>query len=299
MEELTVFHQLKNDVLLTYQKHYPFFKGNWKTFSSNDIQNLIDLISKEVKQSISEKWIYTHLKPEQNDKLPRKDMLDILSQFVGFSGWDEYVFTHKKEVVAVDENSIPTKKKYSLWLFLGLILLIAIGFYFIFKKENKTIEIQDSFTNETITNEVEAVIVKDSTEIPVDIKEEAKIEISVKDSVKIKLKSPFYKEKTVVVNAEGNQKIQLEPNDYAMILKGFMKADIKDWQTRKEQLNLILDENLEVLVMLKDNLGAEYFNKEEFAELVIVPSATLKKMKIVEIKSADNQKINFIRIIQE
>lgn len=84
MEELTVFQHLKKDVLLKYQEHYPYFEGSWKTFSSNDIQNLIELISAEVKQTVSEKWIYTHLKPEQNEKLPRKDMLDILSQFAGY-----------------------------------------------------------------------------------------------------------------------------------------------------------------------------------------------------------------------
>ena len=44
MNSLNVFFQLKNDVLLTYQKQYPYFEGNWKTFSSQDIQNLIDLI---------------------------------------------------------------------------------------------------------------------------------------------------------------------------------------------------------------------------------------------------------------
>ena len=55
-----------------------------------------------------------------------------------------------------------------------------------------------------------------------------------------------------------------------MILKGFMKSDIKDWQTRKEQLQQILANDLEVLVMLKNDLGIEYFNKQEFSEKLIV-----------------------------
>jgi hypothetical protein len=84
-----------------------------------------------------------------------------------------------------------------------------------------------------------------------------------------------------------------------MMLKAFMLSDIKDWQTRKEQLNKILSDNLEVIVMLKDDLGAEYFNKSEFSQKLIVPTASLKKMKIVEIKNDANDKIQFIRIKQE
>ena len=84
-----------------------------------------------------------------------------------------------------------------------------------------------------------------------------------------------------------------------MMLKGFMKSDIKDWQTRKEQLQMILADDLEVLVMLKDDLGAEYFNKKEFSERIIIPSVALKRMKVVDIQSNKENKIHFIRIIQE
>ncbi|MEI7509845.1 MAG: hypothetical protein WCJ62_10330, partial [Flavobacterium sp.] len=92
MNELQQFQKLKEKVLLKYQEQCPFFQGNWKTFSSQDIQNLIGLIEVQCKQTISEKWIYTHLKPESNSKIPRKDMLNILSQFVGYSGWEEFIF---------------------------------------------------------------------------------------------------------------------------------------------------------------------------------------------------------------
>ena len=40
-------------------------------------------------------------------------------------------------------------------------------------------------------------------------------------------------------------------------------------------------------------------NKEEFSEKLIIPSESLKKMKVLEIKNASNKQINFIRIIQQ
>lgn len=299
MNLIDVFHKLKNDVLLTYQKQYPYFEGNWKTFSSQDIQNLIDLIAVQVKQTVSEKWIYTHLKVEANDKLPRKDMLDILSQLVGYSGWDEYVFKWKQEVVP---NVVQSKRNYNVVFSLGFIGLFLIGFFsyrYLNREEVQTIEVKNAFTEEQINSEeVKAVMIENNVETPIEIVD-SKIQITTKDSAKIVLKSPYYKDKTIVVGKENSNTISLQPDDYAMMLKGFMKSDIKDWETRKEQLQKILADDLEVLVMLKNDLGIEYFNKQEFSEKLIVPSVALKRMKVIDIQSNDKDEIKFIRIIQE
>ena len=86
MNPLDLFQNLKNDVLLVYKEHHPYFQGTWKTFSSQDIQNLIELIETKVKQTVSEKWIYTHLKPETNDKLPTKRYVRYLIAIGWFFG---------------------------------------------------------------------------------------------------------------------------------------------------------------------------------------------------------------------
>jgi predicted DNA-binding transcriptional regulator AlpA len=304
MNPLDLFQNLKNDVLLVYKEHHPYFEGTWKTFSSQDIQNLIELIETKVKQTVSEKWIYTHLKPETNEKLPRKDMLDILSQLVGFSGWDEYVFKNKVAVIEPQLNENKSNKNKSMWL-TGLLVITGISafiFYnLIYEKDNvHSLEVKDSYTNDKINmDDIKAVIVNDSIETPVEIIN-SELQIKTTDTAKVIINSPFYEKKEIMVtNTHPHPKIVLEPNDYAMMLKAFMKSDIKDWQTRKEQLDKIFSDDLEVIVMLKNNLGAEYFNKEEFSEKLIIPSASLKKMKVLEIKNEANKQINFIRIIQK
>jgi hypothetical protein len=308
MTELEKFQELKQKVLLKYQEHHPFFQGTWKTFSSQDIQNLIGLIEEKCKQTISEKWIYTHLKPETNNKIPRKDMLNILSEFVGFSGWDEFTFEEKiseSKKSKVSEKS----KKWLLVLIIFLILSIFLIFLILNKKEEskpKTIQLNNEYTNEKVNaEEVKIFEVKDSVKHELEIKE-GKVQVSNNGNGKSKLviQSPFYEPKTVnLVMGEPysgpNQVVSLKPDDYAMMLKAFMLSDIKDWQTRKSQLDKILSDNLEVIVMLKEDLGAEYFNKSEFSQKLIVPTASLKKMKIVEIKNDANDKIQFIRIKQE
>ncbi len=303
MTELEQFQELKEKVLLKYQEQYPFFQGSWKTFSSQDIQNLIGLIEVQCKQTISEKWIYTHLKPETNSKIPRKDMLTILAQFVGYTGWDEFIFEEISD--SKNGNKSNLSKKWLLLLLLPLIVVVV----FFFKRENsipKTIQLNNEFTNEKVkSDDVKVVQVNDTISQPLNVKE-GKIQLANTTTTKTKLiiKSPFYKTKTIHLRGNSTTSkpltiVSLQPDDYAMMLKAFMLSDIKDWQTRKEQLNTILADNLEVLVMLKDDLGAEYFNKKEFSQKIIVPTASLKKMKILEIKNDSHNKIQFIRIKQE
>jgi hypothetical protein len=300
MTELEQFQRLKEKVLLKYQEQYPFFQGNWKNFSSQDIQNLIEFIEVKCKQTISEKWIYTHLKPELNSKIPRKDLLNILSQFVGYSGWDEFIFEEISEIKSTKIN-----KK---WLFLLLFPLI-LTIVFIYKNnlpKTQTVQLNNEFTNEKIvSDEVKVFQVNDSVSKPLEVKE-GKVEVDNSGDKKSKLviQSPFYKTKTVPLNSVGiasepQNKIDLKPDDFAMMLKAFMMSDIKNWETRKVQLDKILSDNLEVLVLLKNDLGIEFFNKKEFSQKLIVPTPSVKRMKIIEIKNDENNKIQFIRIKQE
>ncbi len=301
MTEQNVFHLLKNQVLLNYQRHYPYFQGDWKQFSSQDIQNLIDLIEEKQKQRISEKWIYTHLKPETNERLPRKDMLDILCQFCGFSGWNEFVFKHKEEN-SIDQN---TKKKRSYYGLIGMGLIIFLFIFYWMNKtgtNSKTIEIQDEFTQEKIADEdVKVYQIDDDKKVPLKVEDGKAVIESVSAETKISVESPFYKkrEAKVAESTAETQILLMQPDDYALMLKAFMQSDIKDWQTRKEQLQKILADDLEVLVMLPDNLGAEYYNKKEFSEKLVIPTATIKKMRVLEIKNNSEDQILFIRIKQE
>lgn len=300
MTDLELFYQLKKCVLVQYQKSYPYFNGSWKSFSTQDILNLIEDIQSKTKQSISEKWIYTHLKPETNQKLPRKDMLDILSVYVGKSGWDEFVFTNNVNSNVNNNKNVALgfSKKFGIWmLFFGI---LSIGF-FIWKfasKEEHRIEFQNSFTKDSIAKEeVKAFVVEDTVEKQIDIQSPM---LNIDKATKVVLKSPFYKPKEItILPNEPITRVELNPNDYAMMLKAFMKSDIKDWQTRKEQLNKILSDNLEVMVMLQNNLGAEYFNKTEFSQKVILPTASIKKLKIVELKQEKDNKISFLRLTIE
>lgn len=294
-------------VLLKYQEHYPFFRGTWNSFSSQDIQNLIGLIEQECKQSISEKWIYTHLKPDVNEKIPRKGMLDILAIFVGLSGWDELLFRDKRPEEEVPPSKIDFKMISGITL-LAIMVLVGVWYLKFYEKAGpgkQTIELKNEFTNQKIKNDEVKVFKVQGTAKQVLTVKDGKVHIdnSSGKNYDIEITSPFYKKKIInFVAAKVKDtlpaEVDLKPDDYAMMLKAFMLSDIKDWQTRKNQLNKILSDDLEVLIMLRDDLGAEYFNKKEFSQKLIVPTSSLKQMKIIEIKSRDMGEIYFIRIKQ-
>lgn len=300
MTDLELFYQLKEKVLERYKESNPYFNGNWKNFSSQDILQLIDEIQIQTKSTVSEKWIYTHLKPETNVKLPRKDMLDILSSYANEKSWDAFKFNAINTLETLPQSNKQKSKWKLSYLLYSVLFLLFIGIlYFKIKKPNQTsIVLKNSFTNDSVSKqEIKAYIIEDSIEKPVDLEKE---EITNEKPIKVLIKSPFYQSKKIVLEPNlAVNTIELKPNDYAMVLKAFLKSDIKDWQIRKQQLKKILSDNLEVIVMLPNNLGAEYLNKEEFAQKLIIPSPSLKKMSIIEVENDENDRIKFIRIIQD
>ncbi len=301
MNEQKAFQQLKERVLETYRNAYPYFQGDWKNFSSKDIRQLIDLIETQLNENVSEKWIYTHLKPETNEKLPRKDMLDIFSRFAGFSDWNEFVYKNQVPGVTseiIQTNEISTRSQSKKWLFLLLLIpLTGFGIHlFNSRPQNKTVEIKNEFTREPVhSDEIEVYKVSENKKTPVEIVD-SKIEVDEKDE-KILIESPYFETKEIEIS-ETQETVYVKPEDYALVLKTFIHSDLKNWEDRKEKLNKILSDDLEVIILLKENLGAEHLNKKEFSGKLIVPTSETKKMKILNLETNNQKQITFIRIQQ-
>ncbi len=304
MDQLTAFYELKKLVLLRYQETYPYVSLDWKTFSSKDILQLIEDIEENTKQRISEKWVYTHLKPDFNEKIPRKDLLDILATYVRYESWDALVHQISQPLLLEKE---PRKQRWFRWWILPFIGLIALGIYFSWKLNQKEIEtevkpegkvepieMKDFHTGEAIEDSTIHLFVKEKGVLaPL----ESKASSSLKPETEIVVESPFYAEAKVEKKDEKTILV-LKSDDYAMRLKAFIQSDIKDWETRKAQLNDILSPDLEVLIHLQNNIGIEYMNKEEFAKKLIIPTKSIQRWQILSLEQDSNQRITNIRIKQ-
>lgn len=293
MNELNRFFDLKIQVLDQYKNFYPYFNGDWKSFSSEDIRNLIEKIEEKTGKTLSEKWIYTHLKPSENQKLPRKDTLNILAEFVDFTSWDEFIF---KSTIDIAE---PTKKnvKRIVSFIISLLFLVSIIFFTIkyFNSDNKRdVELKNEYTGKPIqVDQVTVYKVENDKKIPIDVTD-SRIELHENDK-KIVIESPFFETKEIV-NPHEQKQILIKPDDYAMVLKTFIESDLKDWKTRKSQLDKILSDELEVILLYQNDLGAEYMNKEDFASKLIIPTSETKKWEILQLETNFEKKIKFIRI---
>ena len=92
--DLLHFEQLKKDVQAQYLKEYtPSFDeiSKWKGI---DIIYFQEDLRKKAKGNISEKSFYTYFKSSPVSKLPRIDMLNLLSIYAGFDSWYDFKKNH-------------------------------------------------------------------------------------------------------------------------------------------------------------------------------------------------------------
>lgn len=98
------FEQLKKHIQAQYLKnHTPSFDeiSKWKGI---DIIYFQEDLRKIAKGNISEKSFYTYFKTSDNVKVPRIDMLNILSVYVGYDSWND--FKRKNEIFQEDKEQI-------------------------------------------------------------------------------------------------------------------------------------------------------------------------------------------------
>lgn len=307
MNEIDIFYILKVKVLETYKLSFPYFKGSIQDFGNKEIAQLIDLIETKNNNRVSEKWVYTHLKPIVNEKIPRKDMLDILSKFSGFESWDEFLHKHSNDInkeIDIDEKPKKFKRILMKAGILALILSLVFGMNKFYDNTQKTICFKDKYTQKIIpSDKFEVYMIETPTENLI-----KKIKLNTingclkyenSDFVTFLISSPYYKSQTIKLTAIMNiQEISLQPDDYAMMIRSCMNANSKDWTKRKLQLENCIDNNAEIEEVMFDEIGVDFLNKQDFISKITTPTETLKKMEIIEIKYK-NEKIISLKFIQK
>ena len=118
------------------QQSYPGINpsiSDWKGQEITDFQE--DLLIK-VNAHISEKWFYNHIKSE-NKSLPRIDVLNLLSKYVGYANWDDFVYNNSEQV-APEEIIAKANKVYIVVpiLVISVMVILLILFKFFNTREN-------------------------------------------------------------------------------------------------------------------------------------------------------------------
>lgn len=92
--DLLHFEQLKKDVQAKYLKEYTPSYDEISKWKGIDIIYFQEDLRKKAKGNISEKSFYTYFKSSPVSKLPRIDMLNLLSIYAGYDSWYDFKKKH-------------------------------------------------------------------------------------------------------------------------------------------------------------------------------------------------------------
>lgn len=288
------FSQLKSAVATAFLKHHSASNAiyEWKGETITDFQE--DLFSK-VKAKVSEKWFYTYFKNEP-EKLPRIDMLNLLSVYVGCKNWNDFKNS---------QNNAPKAKSYKKWKIIAYVIIALIpllAFIFTIKENENTFRFcfMDSTKNEPITSLPLDIKILQDNESPLYFKTDSMGCFTYKtkeNRVLFVVQSPYHKTDTIVrtINSKDNQTVKLTTDDYALMLSYYTNGNVKDWNKHKERLKELIADDAQIY-QLYDNMGIEIYSKDDFVRLLTIPTNSLKGIKILD-RSMKNGKIVKLKFI--
>lgn len=283
------------------KQSYPGINPNMAEWKGQEITDFQEELLQKVNAHISEKWFYNHIK-SKNESLPRIDILNLLSKYVGYANWDDFVFQNKDKVAS---KKIVTKgNRYFVLvpLILASVMLILFSLFKLFSIQQYHFSFYDAHTHEAIISEQIEINLLSENESPINYFADTAGNFFLKtdqSQIKMVVSAPYYKSDTItriLKKFDREQKIGLHANDYALIIHYFSVMDVDDWQKRRNYLDEIFDETAIIYQVLNDAdaTGMELYNKEEFIDKLTMPTSSLKHIEILDTKFK-NDKIMVLR----
>lgn len=290
--DLYYFNLLKKAVTATFLKHNnaPSFIEKWK---GEEIISFQEDLFKKVKGRVSEKWFYTYFK-NTPEKLPRIDMLNLLSGYAGFTNWNTFKNIHQTK-----------PKKNTNYKIFGILLtlLIAIGIFLsIHTNENQFhFCFIDSIKNEAITKTYIDIKILQENESPLYYKTDSLGCFqykSKKDFIKFVAQSPYHKTDTIIrfINSNSNKTVKLHSDDYALLLDYYANGNTRNRESHKTKLRTMIANDAEIYQLFGNDIGIEVYSKEDFIRLTTLPTTSIKRIKILE-KKMNSGKIVKLKFI--
>ena len=211
-----------------------------------------------------------------------------------------------KEIIT--EESIKSKPKLKLISMISAAILVLCGigagvYYSFFDQKEYEFCFVDSDRQAAVTNSVEVTIIRDGfTPLYLSTKTGCIKFESKKDTIKMFVSSPYYKQDTFKVNLhQYNQpeKLLLEPDDYKIMLYYYSNS-AKDLKQRIQKLDqMIADKALIYQVYDNDFFGVEILSKQQYINLVTMPTTSLKNFSLIESESKNGKIVKLKFKIQQ
>jgi len=287
--DLKYFMVLKQKISLTFRKTYAV-NQNIKDWKGQDILNFQEDLSNKTKGRISEKWFYTHLK-NNSGKLPRIDMLNLLSIYAGYQNWTDFknkTNIHNETVKPKTRIDFKSNRKWRVGVLVIILIFLAYSVVSIFNTvQTYQFCFVDADRNQPILYPIEIIELR-KNESPLRHQSDSlgcfKVEVQNKELSFI-IKSPYYKTDTItrLINHQGTENIKLRTNDYALMIHLFSNSKVDDWKKRRQQLHEMIANHAEIYQIDKNALlNMELYNKKEFINKLTMPVNSLKNIEILE-----------------
>jgi hypothetical protein len=313
--ERIYFEKLKEEISGKYRLKNTGIPEKISEWNGKAIEGFQQDLQQEVKSAISVRWFYNHIKADNEEKIPRTDVLDMLCSYVGYAGWAEYVSNKKGEGLV---NTVPTEiktevieeKKTSskvMVVLASLIVLVALGWIVFKKPDDKRYSFcfTDSDTGTPIVKSKIAVTLMKDNESPKVIPCDSAgclVLNSLPGKVKFIVDAQYYRPDTIVrmlPEQPSSETIMLKPDDYALMINLFSKSNVEDWDKRRQQMEtMFADDAMIFQVDPVDRKEMDIYNKEEFINKLTMPLSSLKNIEVIQTWYKGKQ-ISALRFIQK
>ncbi len=291
-KDYIAFEKLKKAVAQTFLKENSALSDDYSLWKGADIIRFQEDLLHKVKGRVSEKWFYTYFK-NQNEKLPRIDILNLLSQYTGYQNWADFKTRNQTE-----DSKIFARK----WLWSSLIVtsfLLLIVPKNILKSNSKQVRLCFYGGDHHKINDLQVVwLLPDESEKILKTKQQCVRFQTNLDEIQLRIAAPYYVGKLIkrkINTDQYKEEIYLRPDLIALLLQHYSQSDTDNWQKRRQWLQHIIADDAMIFQQLSDqNHGIELFAKNDFIAQLCIPTGWLKNIDILEI-TYKNGKVNRLR----
>ncbi|MEO0470448.1 MAG: hypothetical protein AAF206_12560 [Bacteroidota bacterium] len=307
MQDQEHFQALIEAVEDRFRLHFPSAAPikEWKGRQIVDFQE--DLLT-HANGRISEKWFYTHIKSGPREKLPRVDVLNLLSLYAGFDHWEDFRQRERPRIQRVENVTGPPA--FSWWKVALLVIALSAGGYVLAQivgaKESWQLCVEDQDGNELLGQDLIRMMIYENERLVETHKLGKNACFSTvlpEQANKVVLDGPYYHRDSLMGNM--NQLLQhnlvrLRKDDYALMIHYFSEQRVGDWQKRRAQLNEVFAEDAVIFQVIDEAemIGVEMYNKAEFIDKLTTPLRSLDRLRVLQTKYEDG-KIVRLRFMQE
>ena len=307
---LVYFKNLQKEIEKQFQQIFPDFQAPIEAWKGQTIRNFQAELQEKAGGYVSEKWFYTHIKKNDNEKLPRQDALDILAKYAGYEDWNHFLEKQQnnRPLQSPISENINHKARHQFKLVGAFIFLLIFVFISaqsllpIDKEVNFQFCFIDEDTHEKIDAEDISIQILKENESPLNITCDSsacfQITANKKEKIRFIVNALYYKTDTITrILLEKKETIQLQVDDYALMIHYFSNANIEDWKKRRQQLDQMISNEAQIVQVSPFNMrGMEMYNKTEFIDKMTMPLESLKNVNVLE-TLYEEDKIIYLRFV--